>query len=636
MIRGFALAAAILIGCGAARAAEPAEKLLPASTQLYLRWDGIQAHQATYDQSARGKMYAGDTGKMARELGKFLLDRLRDAALANKLGKAAPPEELERINADLRKAAGVAELLAEHGLILAGEIRLPADAGLDSFLWKATAAVRNRDASRLVIPDFRAALIVPDAGGKAESLFAGLRLIAGQAKFKLGESDKFKRKVTTASSSEVPISVSWWLEGDHAVVCATTGPIESVLKQMQAGGEGLTAATRFRKLKQFREFETVTRGFLDGEAVMAALAKFLRPSDPKTWTVLETIGLAGLKGASFQFGFEGPISRSMVELEFDQKPVGLAAAFGSRPLKLGDMPPLPADATRWSALRVDYSAAYDTILSLFALADAQVETKGKRGISESLRSRRDETERELNRTLGVKLRTDLIAALGDTFVTYSSPGENFATAIGTGQVILASVKDEAKVRATMKQLTKALSAAVSGKMRLRARKYHGVEINEIYFQEGGVVIPSYTIHNGWLALSLYPQSIQGYVLRSQAKLPMWSPDAQTRAKFAKLPVDAIGMQYSDPIATMKQLLTIAPPLLASAFNSEPLDAIFEAGLIPNAHEATQHLFPNVTWLRRSARSFQIDSYDSFSLPFESLGPDLLMPYFGLFAARFVF
>src|SRR5258706_628971 len=116
MIRRFAVAAFALFVAGTTWAADPPENLLPASTQLYLRWDGIRAHQAAYDQSARGKMFAGDTGNFSRELGQFVLDRLRDEVFGKKLSDGVPPEELEKINADLRTVIGLPALLADHGL----------------------------------------------------------------------------------------------------------------------------------------------------------------------------------------------------------------------------------------------------------------------------------------------------------------------------------------------------------------------------------------------------------------------------------------------------------------------------------------------------------------------------------------
>ena len=43
---------------GAVRAQEP-EELLPATTQVYVRWDGVDSHRPAYEKTALGKMMKG-------------------------------------------------------------------------------------------------------------------------------------------------------------------------------------------------------------------------------------------------------------------------------------------------------------------------------------------------------------------------------------------------------------------------------------------------------------------------------------------------------------------------------------------------------------------------------------------------
>src|SRR5438093_265260 len=56
------------------------ENYLPAKSQLYFRWDGMQKHQAAFDKTAVGKMMQGETGKFLDELWKFTYDNLQTAA----------------------------------------------------------------------------------------------------------------------------------------------------------------------------------------------------------------------------------------------------------------------------------------------------------------------------------------------------------------------------------------------------------------------------------------------------------------------------------------------------------------------------------------------------------------------------
>ena len=73
------LALALLLALApatASGASDAPERLLPAGTQLYVRWDGIEAHRAAYAQTGVGKMMAGDTGAFAQSLFRQLQDGL--------------------------------------------------------------------------------------------------------------------------------------------------------------------------------------------------------------------------------------------------------------------------------------------------------------------------------------------------------------------------------------------------------------------------------------------------------------------------------------------------------------------------------------------------------------------------------
>src|SRR5262249_61606987 len=60
MLRRYGIVALLLLVPGVVRAQDAPEQLLPATTQLYLRWDGIEAHRADYEKLALGQMLKGD------------------------------------------------------------------------------------------------------------------------------------------------------------------------------------------------------------------------------------------------------------------------------------------------------------------------------------------------------------------------------------------------------------------------------------------------------------------------------------------------------------------------------------------------------------------------------------------------
>ncbi len=123
MRHSHALALALLLP-GLSRGAEDVpERLLPASTQIYLRWDGIDAHQQAYGQTSVGHLMKGDTGAFITGL----FDKLQTGGAAlltiETLRRGLDPKTLKKMQADAKAAATLFARLGKHGFILAGQLR---------------------------------------------------------------------------------------------------------------------------------------------------------------------------------------------------------------------------------------------------------------------------------------------------------------------------------------------------------------------------------------------------------------------------------------------------------------------------------------------------------------------------------
>ena len=81
MLRRLGIVALLLLAPGMLRAEEAPERLLPAGTQIYLRWDGIEPHRASYEELALGKMLQGDTGALASSVFRQLQQLLGSAQI---------------------------------------------------------------------------------------------------------------------------------------------------------------------------------------------------------------------------------------------------------------------------------------------------------------------------------------------------------------------------------------------------------------------------------------------------------------------------------------------------------------------------------------------------------------------------
>src|SRR5262249_39095689 len=156
------------------------------------------------------------------------------------------------------------------------------------------------------------------------------------------------------------------------------------------------------------------------------------------------------------------------------------------------------------------------------------------------------------------------------------------------------VKDGKKLQAALDQAVKSLLKLAGKEAVLRKRTYHGGPIREGQVRTPGFFfVPTYAIHDGWLAVGLVPQAVQRVVARAGGKLERWHPSDQDRARLEGMPKSGLGMSYSDPRPTVRFLLSLAPAA-GGALKSFAAEVPFEVDTIPNAQEVTRFLFPSVS------------------------------------------
>jgi hypothetical protein len=577
MSRRFVLALPLLLLVGVARAqdAPPAESLLPVGTQVYLRWDGTDAHKAAWEKTALGKTLQGDTGKFLTTLLTQLQDTLGNFLTTKQLQDGVPPEQIQKISADAADASKIIELLAKNGFLVGIEVR------------------------SLEPPQAQLTLVLPDVTGKPAALFALLRLATA-----LGKADVKTKKIEGRSVQALdiePVHLAWWLEGKHAVFTVGTDDAEAVVKRMADKNEKrLTDNPLFKRVQGFKEFETGARAFVD----VPTLLKLARTRGKEIDKLLTDLGLDGLKSIVLYSGFDGLAQRSVVDIEMPGPRKGLLKLAGGKPFTMADIPPIPDDAYSWSMTNFDAASFYDVATQA---AESIVKI-----VSPEDTPKVDEIIKKVNEFAGIDIRKDLLAALGDQVVTYSSPAEG---PLILGQSYLFRVKDEKQLRSALDNLVRGIAKSTAIDISVKRRKYRGVELNEVVVKKEGMFLaPTWAIHDGWFVLGFYPQAVQGFVLRSKGEIPSWKPDAATKDSLAKLPKEFTSVSVTDPRPGIKLVLSLAP-LGGSLLRGLVKEFDFDVGSIPNGHEATKHLFPNVSVTTDDGKVLRMESRSSVDLPF---------------------
>ncbi len=595
----YALGLLVILLPGVSRAADDKdvpEQLLSAKSQIYIAWDGVEGHRASFDKTALGQMMKGDTGLFVTGVFGQLQESIGSLLTVNQLLTGTPPDKLQKLQKHATESGKLIPQLTGHGFILAVEVR-----GIDT-------------------PQGQITIILPDGGANPAPMLGALNLIAGLNGMELKE---IKVGTTVVHSLNFGVAhVSAWVQGKHAVLTISTDTPEVSVKALTASNDArLTSTELYKRAKAFDKFETGARAFVD----VAAVTKLAKTRGKEVSGLLDELGLDGLKSIVFFSGFEGSAERSVMEMETTGTRKGLLSLLSGKPFKLGDVPPLPPDVSSWSMMNLDAAKFYDVLVPAVEKIIALINPDAAAGVKDYVKG--------VNEFLGLDLRKDLLGTLEGQFVQYTSPSEG---PLNFGQTYLLKVKDEKKLEESLELAIKSLAKLTPTEVKNKKRMYHGAEIHEIHFgQQSFPLVPTYTIFKGWLVVGYYPQAVHGYVCRVQKEIGAWKPGPRAEESLKALPQEFISVSYDDPRPSLKTLLSIAPIIAATVNNFSPEFSV-DVGSLPNAQEATSHLFPNVSVTTDDGKILRVETRASLSLPIELAGIDTYAVILLFSFARFAF
>jgi hypothetical protein len=570
MWRRLVTASLLVLLPGVSWAQSVPERLLPGGSQIYLRWDGIDKNRAVFDKTALGKMLKGDTGKFLSALWTYG-NELADVALRNADPNAA---------ALAREVPNILSGIHHHGFLMGVEVKA------------------------LNPPQVEAVFVFPGAGGAKGSLLPLIEKIAGLARVEVKRTMVGPRAVRAIVNEQ--IHFGWWDEPDNdAVLVLGTTPAVDLAKAAAAPTNSFTKSKTYTTLSGFKDFPVWARGHVD----IAGLLQKVSDLSPDADKLIGELGLKGLEGMTFYSGLDGAAERSIVEISTPSPRKGLLGLMNRKMIKLADLPPLPSDVTSFSASNFNLRNLYDGGMTI---AEAAVNVFAGGAVDPK------EAVKQVEAILGVKFGEDLFGSFDDMFVSYSSPSEG---PLGLGSVYLFKVKDEKKLGGTLENLFKAIPPLPGVEVIYNKRPYRGGDVLELKVKtdQGDFPIANMTIHKGWFMLANYPQSVYGFILRSNKDLPTWKADAKLTKALAEFPKEFTSLSVSDPRPTVQALLSVAPTLmtLANSFLPKLLPGAptFDVGVIPHAQDAVRGLFPNITVTTDDGKKVRSETRASLALPF---------------------
>jgi hypothetical protein len=536
-----------------ASAAAP-EALLPASTQIYVRWDGGKALPADFAKTAVGKLHATETGKM------------REALLASVL-KLLPPDV--QAQSAWTKYQPVLETVYNSGFIVAVDVQ------------------------QISPPVVTVSLIAPNAPAKPFQELVDYMAQEAHAKVEVRTIGTQAVRVIEAG----PVRLVGRATDGHAVLQVTT---RSVAELLEAKDDTLLTSPQYKELTAFKEFPTHTRFFLDLPAVLKVV-KTLPMKEIQA--VLDVIGLDGVQSVRYWGGYDGLAQRDRLDVVTNGPRKGLLGLWNATPFTLKDLPALPPSLTGFTVGTLDGAKLYDTIWDAANLLTQTFEPQALPQLKQGLQ----EAEREL----GFNLHDDLLATFKGIYAAYAAENEGI---FGLGGTIAVQVKDEKKLQATLEKLAALAKKASRQDVSITQKQYRSATLYELRVKaEGMIFAPTYTFHKGYFVVSLYPQAVTGYIARADGALPAWKPEPALQASLDKLPGKFVGLQMNDPRPSVQTLFTLLPLGTAAARGFVP-GFDFDVSTIPNVQAVNQHLFPNIIVTTDDGKTIRDDRLTSMDLP----------------------
>ena len=455
------------------------------------------------------------------------------------------------------------------------------------------------------------------------------------------------RKVTSIPIPDVPLplEVSWWSEGPHLVITAGMGAAQHVISVAAGKSPNITADANWKKYNaKNADFDVAFVGWFDFGSLRNKFGEIQVPVPPigggfgpdvpdtdaapdaaegaseegdsgaafgplradqvallqegeapkmiKVNDVLKALGLDTVGSIVSRSGFKGKALWSETTLEAPGPRRGLLAYWDQKPITLNDLPPLPFGQNGFYACSVDWSKFYETTTTIVSdvakLGPDDISAQVEGGIQ------------GLPFIIGFDPKKELFDPLGDVFCCYSDTRQGI---LGLGAGVVVKVDDAATLKQTLMKLVGMVAEQTSAEeLTVETTKKQGRDIITLRIADG-MFNPSFAVDDDWLAVGLFPQTVEAFFLRVDGKLTNWKPTRSYQNSLAAMPQEFTSISASDPRKSVRFLMGLAP-MIMPAINAgikeagipgiEGLKIKFSAADLPPAELVARPLFPNVS------------------------------------------
>jgi prepilin-type processing-associated H-X9-DG protein len=489
-------------------------------------------------------------------------------------------------------------------------------------------------------PDIRGGLVI-NVGEDAAELKAALEgyqalLPGGAEKVDVAGTACYRFRIEQAGPA-----VTWGMKGKYLLAGVGEGSLEGILQRAGGSAPAWLAAVR----KQLPVERPSTLMYLNVKKIVDQFAPL---GGPKALIAIAATGLGNVTSLSAVTGLDGEGIVSRIFAAVEGEPAGVLGIVAGKPLEARDLVSIPRDANLAVAARLDAARVLETALGIAGKIEPGAPAEFEAGLA------------QVASQLGVDLRKDVLAALGDLWCVYNSSDEGGL--IMSGLTAVVQVKDHQRLSAAHAKLLAAVKAALDrgnpppGKKPERPKKpgelasmeEYMKEVQEeqaytrqflrprprivqlpfagqdIYFLSAGNDLPfapAWCLTPKELIVAAFPQQIKAYLSRGAdfKSLAAAPAAAQCLGPGEARPGEApIALGYFDARKLLDYLYPMACMGLQIASREFARAGIdLDVSIVPSAPAIYRHLRPGTTVLRRTAGGIELISRGT--VPGASLG-----------------
>lgn len=369
--------------------------------------------------------------------------------------------------------------------------------------------------------------------------------------------------------------ITWGIRGRYLMVGLGDGLKQAAANARSDAPKWLTDARQKYDLPRTASLTYVN--------VAAGRQLLTQVAPPEVGQFIQAFGLANVSHFFSVTGLDDTGYVNKTHLALNGPPQGILFAFDSPSLKQKDAAVLAADSLVSGILRLDAAKLFDASLEVLGQLDP-------RAVNETLSGLQ-----ELERELGVKLRDDVLAALGTSWTVQCSES---AGGVVTGWLVSVDLRDYDRANRTFRQLRQLAEVVMSREapaVQLRESNFAAETIYTINVaQEGFPVAPSFCLTESHFHVALYPQAIKELLSRKTGTASL-ADAPEVKEALAESPLVIGHVDTRKLWHSLYPFLQYGATMLSNAI-AEEAEISVDLAALPSAYSVGQHLQPSVgTW-----------------------------------------